>query len=478
MVKSDVANRKPLYCLLIGLIILAVLGQFGYGINISNIEFRLKNEPGSTSNEEIIVTNDENSPVDVSVELGDWYRKPNGENSFIGENAARWDAPRYVLGDGESLTVTYRARIKGEFNDNFNIEGDVTVSRPDTEVGVYGDVGYSPATEEVSTEQADQEEPVSVRRSITPEPERGEDGLSLKVSVEITANEEVRGITLSESFPVNTKVTNLESGGIPVEYVNRSAVDWIDVDTGEFSLEPGEDRRIPFSVSVPEGVDGTHWAAIYVKSEPASEDREGTTIVAVKRFAVKVYLTTPGTSQQEAYVTDFSAITRSIPKFELTLENRGNVELGVSGELRLRDETGEVVDAIDISSFEILPGYKRELTIEGEEATKLSPGKYNALAVLDYGGENKIGKSLSFRVKELDLQPIGSSPSLPKDPDGDGLYEDIDGNGSLERIDALVFSFNFDKDYIQENGRAFDFNLDGKVDMKDAEELMELVQSG
>ncbi|MEF8850524.1 MAG: dockerin type I domain-containing protein [Candidatus Bipolaricaulota bacterium] len=474
---SNAVTRKPLYCLLIGFITLAALGQFGYGVNISNIEFRLKNEPGSTSNHDIVVTNDENSPVDISVELGDWYRKPDGANSFIGENAARWRAPGYVLTEGESLTVTYRTRVRGEFNQKFTIQGDVSVSRPEAGVRVHGDVGYSPASQEVSTEQGAQEGPVSVRRSINPEPGKGEDGLSLKVSVEITANEEVRGITLSERFPVNTKVTNLESGGIPVEYVNRSAADWIDVDAGEFSLEPGESRRIPFSVLVPRGVNGTHWASIYVKSEPAAQDREGTTIVAIKRFAVKVYVTVPGTDKQEAYVTDFSAITRSIPKFELALENRGNVELEISGELRLRDETGEVVDSIEISSFELLPGYRRELTIEGEGATNLSPGKYNALAVLDYGGENKIGKSLSFRVKPLDLQPVGSSPSLPKDPDGDGLYEDIDGNGSLERIDALVFSFNFDKDSIQKNGRAFDFNLDGRVNMKDAEELMELVQS-
>lgn len=477
MVSSNTLVRKPLYYLLVGLIILVGVSQPGYGINISNIEFRLQNEPGTSSNHEIVVTNDEDRPVDVTVDLGDWYRNIDGSNSFIGENAARWQAPGYALSEGETLTITYRARVAEEFNENFDIDGNVTVSRPETDVQVYGDLGYSPASQEVSSEQGSQEGPITVQRSITPEPGDDENGLSLKISVEITAEEEVRGIALSESFPVNTKITNLESSGIPVEYVNRSAVDWIDVDANEFSLEPGERRRVSFSVSAPRGIEGTHWAAIYVKSEPTSRDQEGTTIVAIKRFAVKVYVTPPGTVEEEAFVTDFSAITRSIPRFELTLENDGNEELEISGELRLRDDTGEVVDTIEINSFKLLPGYKRKLKIEGKEATNLSPGQYNALAVLDYGGDNKIGKSLSFRVKSLDLQPVGSSPSLPKDPDGDGLYEDIDGNGELEKIDALVFSFNYDKDYIQENGRAFDFNQDGKVNMEDAEELMRIVQS-
>ena len=448
----------------------------GYSINISNIEFRIKNSPGTSSSHEVVVSNDEGEPINVSVEVGDWYRRVNGANRFIEKNAARWQAPGFGLEEGESLNISYKAYVKEGYKEEFKIAGNVSLSSPDTELTVYGDSGYDPMKGDVLKTKATSEGPVKVRRSIKVE-SRGE-GVGLKISVKITAEESVRGIALSESFPVNTRIENLNSSGIPIEYVTRSAADWIDVNADEFSLDPGESRKLEFSTTVPQGVEGTRWAAIYVKSEPIAQDREGTTIVAIKRFAVKVYVTPPGTEVEKAYVTDFSAITRSIPKFELALANEGNVELVVSGELRLRDEKGELVDTIKLKSFKMLPGYRRKLIVEGEEATNLSPGKYNVLAVLDYGGENKIGKSISFTVKPLNLQPIGASPSLPKDPDQDGLYEDIDGNGSLEKIDALVFSFNYDKDYIQTNGRAFDFNLDGVVNLTDAEKLMTIVQTG
>jgi len=475
---KDSLVEKSLTCVVVvWLVSLFFLGITGYGVNISNIEFELKSRPGTSTTREIIVSNDENKPIDITVETGDWYRKLNGANRFMGKNAARWQAPGYGLAAGETLTITYRASVEEGFEGKFRINGEVEVSQPDSEVNVYGDSGYDLANGRVLTERGEGEGPISVQRSV--EVSSGSSGgLGLKVTVEITANDDVRGITLSEMFPVNTKITNIKSAGIPIEYVSRSAADWIDLSSSEFSLDPGESRNVEFSVSPPPGIEGTHWAAIYVRSRPVSQDREGTTIVAIKRFAVKVYVTPPGQNEKKAFVTDFSAITRSIPKFRLSIANEGQVELGISGELRLRDEKGEVVDTIEIKSFELLPGYSRKLVIQGEETTNLSPGKYNALAVLDYGGENKIGKSISFRVNQLNLQPIGASPSLPKDLDGDGLYEDIDGSGSLEKIDALVFSFNYDKNYIQENGRAFDFNLDGAVNLKDAEKLMSVVQSG
>lgn len=473
---NKIINRRLIFRTLAVIAILFYFSLSCFGINISNIEFRLRNEPGTSSNHEVVISNDENEPVDVTVETGDWYRKIDGTNRFMGKNAARWQAPRYSLAEGESLNISYKAFIQKSFDRGFKVTGEVTLSHPETEVAVYGDSGYDPITDEVLTNEGTSGGPIDVNRSITVDSR--EDGISLKVSIEISARESVQGITLSEEFPVNTRVENLDSRGIPIEYVNRSAADWVDVSSSEFSLDPGESRKIQFSVSVPRDVEGTHWGAIYVKSEPVAQDREGTTIVAIKRFAIKVYVTPPGTDVQKAYVTNFSAITRSIPKFNLTLTNEGNVELVVSGEVRLRDEKGEVVDTINVKSFKLLPGYKRNLIIKGKESTNLSPGKYNALAVLDYGGEDKIGKSISFEVNELNLQPVGASPSLPKDPDGDGLYEDIDGNGSLEEIDALVFSFNYDQNYIQSNGRAFDFNLDGTVNLADAEELMRIVQMG
>lgn len=473
---SSLFNREKLPIVVAGVfLVLFLLGTPVDAVKISNIEFNLEDSPGSTSTQEFVVTNDEDQLVNVTINVGDWYRNLRGSNQFIDENAARWKAPRRAMSEGEELTISYKAEVPGDFSGDFAPEGELSVSRPEEDVTVYGDVGYEVGSGEVISEAGgDGDAPVTVTREINPVQEGNE--VTLEITVNIVANEQIRGITLSEKFPVNTELTNVDSSGIPIEYVNRSAADWIEVEPREFSLNPGEEREIQFNVSVPQRVEGTHWAAIYVRSEPADVEGEGTQIVAVKRFAVKVYENIPATGNREAFVTDFSAITTSIPKFNLGLKNEGNVQLEFSGELRLRDETGEVVDSIEIDTFPLLPGYERKLTIEGEEVTQLPPGKYNAVAILDYGAENRIGKTVSFEVKPLDLKPIGSSPSPPQDINDDGLYEDIDGNGKLEQVDALVFSFNYDSPVVQDNARAFDFNLDGSVNMDDANELMRMAE--
>lgn len=472
--KNETEKKKiNSYVLILTFAIVLTFGFSSQSIQISNIEFDLKGNPGSTSTHEFVVTNDESDPVNVKINVGDWYRNPQGANRFIDRNAARWRAPRLTLAEGEKLTIKYKAQVPNDFTGKFSVEGAVTVSRPDSELKVYGDRGYDVETSQLSSRTDGQEGPVSAKRKIIPLSEG-----TLEISVKIVANKDIRGLTLSEEFPVNTKVTNLESGDIPIEYVNRSAADWIDVDTNEFTLEPKEKREIQFSISTPPNVEGTHWATIYVRSEPLTAEREGTTIVAIKRFAIKIYQTITGTTRKKAFVTEFSSVTRTIPKFNLKVKNEGNVQLEFKGELRLRDETGEVVDTIDINSFPLLPGYERQITLKGEEITKLSAGKYNAVVVLDYGGENRIGKTVSFQVEPLNLRPIGGSFSTPKDLDGDGLYEDINGDGKLDQTDAIKFSFNYDSAAVQENARAFDFNLDGLVNMADGNELNRMAEEG
>ncbi|WP_440950231.1 carbohydrate-binding protein [Methanosphaerula subterraneus] len=63
--------------------------------------------------------------------------------------------------------------------------------------------------------------------------------------------------------------------------------------------------------------------------------------------------------------------------------------------------------------------------------------------------------------------PLPSSVDAPRDLNGDGLYEDVNGNGSLDFNDVVLF-FN-QLDWIAENEpvSAFDFNKNGQIDFND-----------
>jgi PKD repeat protein len=76
----------------------------------------------------------------------------------------------------------------------------------------------------------------------------------------------------------------------------------------------------------------------------------------------------------------------------------------------------------------------------------------------------------------VSLSPIGDSTNPPQDLDGDGLYEDINGDGALTFVDPVVLAFNLDSAVIQQNLALFDFDGDVDVDFDDAAALAELVE--
>ncbi len=82
----------------------------------------------------------------------------------------------------------------------------------------------------------------------------------------------------------------------------------------------------------------------------------------------------------------------------------------------------------------------------------------------------------SGKVKiTLSLPPIGGSSYPPQDLDGDGLYEDVNGDGVLTFADPILLAFNSSDKVIQQNPTLFDFNGDGVVDFDDAVALANVV---
>ena len=92
---------------------------------------------------------------------------------------------------------------------------------------------------------------------------------------------------------------------------------------------------------------------------------------------------------------------------------------------------------------------------------------------------NDLGQRVDPLVKSGSLEvavfSIGEEGS-PRDLNGDGLFEDVNGDGRVTIEDVRLFSFNVSNPVFQENWRLFDFDSDGDVDFEDAVFLAGLVQ--
>jgi penicillin amidase len=68
-------------------------------------------------------------------------------------------------------------------------------------------------------------------------------------------------------------------------------------------------------------------------------------------------------------------------------------------------------------------------------------------------------------------EPVGSSENPPNDPDCDGKFEDVNGDGSFDTVDVQALFANRDGETVQNNPSAFDFNADGEFDVVDVQRL-------
>jgi hypothetical protein len=134
--------------------------------------------------------------------------------------------------------------------------------------------------------------------------------------------------------------------------------------------------------------------------------------------------------------------------------------------------------AVDITNS-VTPGATNvtlaELTIRGD-----AEGSCNITAVVTKmdpdGGGDPINTSVNTgRLTVLSVVPLPGYDNPPTDPDGDGLYEDLNGNGRKD-FDDVVQLFKY-LEWIEANEpiACFDFNGNGRIDFDDIVQLFKEV---
>jgi PKD repeat protein len=65
------------------------------------------------------------------------------------------------------------------------------------------------------------------------------------------------------------------------------------------------------------------------------------------------------------------------------------------------------------------------------------------------------------------IVPLPGFSNLPTDPDGDCLYEDLNGNNRLDFADVVLYFNQMEWIAANEPVSAFDFNRNGRIDFND-----------
>lgn len=234
------------------------------------------------------------------------------------------------------------------------------------------------------------------------------------IEVQARRNEDTAGIiTVSNHSdePMTIRVIPADyirdsEGGVKTPAAGEtpySLFPYISLSSNSISLEPNSSYNLEYVINFPEEVDGSRWFALYFEPdvEPfvpddGDSDKANFSIRLVVAYRTLILATAEGTEAPNGAVTGMRMVVDQL-EFEVDLHNTGNVYYRATGWLDIRDEQGETVKTIPIERSFVLP--EQTLTIRViDDELDLSHGKYLALAVIDFGGEQLVAGQLVFDV--------------------------------------------------------------------------------
>ncbi|MFH1150078.1 MAG: hypothetical protein V1748_06365 [Actinomycetota bacterium] len=213
-------------------------------------------------------------------------------------------------------------------------------------------------------------------------------------------------------------------------HYSYSCAKWLDTDSFEMLVQPGETAAKPFAVSVPADAEpGGHYGVIFFEQVPT-----GGQVQATGRIGVVTLITVPGEIVREGIIKDVQVSsawwwpTRKLPLLPVTkihcrviFENKGNVHLTVKGKLTFTPSFGWGSGTVDLGEITVLPKTERYLEATlGEELEKADLpgsadqpvaqppflGSYKVHAEVQYGPSLEVFDTTKTADSSFNVYPI------------------------------------------------------------------------
>lgn len=213
-----------------------------------------------------------------------------------------------------------------------------------------------------------------------------------RVSKVDVKNESDKPITL-KIYPVDATTTKDGSfAPMSEDSIKKGIGAWVVLPISELSLNPKEIKTVDFTINVPLNAEVCdHMGAIIVQAKDTTTVKAGTSMQVVNRLGARIYITVSGNKKEKLEIGTFDkTVSNGKVTFQLTLINKGNTRILPKGKIEINDESGMLVDKIELVQREIFPGDTIVLPIKWE---KTLDGNFNVLATVEYGNQ-KLTKNL------------------------------------------------------------------------------------
>jgi len=195
----------------------------------------------------------------------------------------------------------------------------------------------------------------------------------------------------------------------PTGTLKRSCRSLIQIFPTQMQLDPHSSQAVRVTLAGPDSLSSSCWSIVFVElRDPVRLQSAGRAVQAIVRVGTKIYVE-PRSAQRSADIQDMRVVAHEPTADELsasktdtaakdvllTVENAGGVQVRPSGRLEIRKADNSIAATVKIEEFPLLPGGTRQLHVP---IPTLVPGKYIALAILDYGGADIAGGQVEIQM--------------------------------------------------------------------------------
>jgi LysM repeat protein len=239
----------------------------------------------------------------------------------------------------------------------------------------YGGIGGRPAYPDPDNERTE-----SIFIFETAPGETEEDGVTV-----VNSTDEEKTILVYA-----TDTTPSSGGGFACKQYSEEVVaegTWFELEKNELTLEPGTNEIVPFTLTVPEGVDvGEHDACIVIQEKPSGESEAGVNLSL--RAAMRAMILIPGDVVKKLNLESLTYFQTENDKnlLKLVLINSGNVSIDADIKITTTPIWGGKPFAVNEGIYTILHNNTQELNFEIDK----NPwgGIYRVVAEITYEGED------------------------------------------------------------------------------------------
>jgi hypothetical protein len=174
-----------------------------------------------------------------------------------------------------------------------------------------------------------------------------------------------------------------------------SVLRWAAIKPREFDIPPNSIQQVQLTLTIPDdkNLSGEYAGVVFFQTRPERGKRG---VMFSARVATKLYITIQGTEKIDGAITKMTSTKApSGQMYRVLFKNTGNTHVYCRGDLIVQ-KNGSVVYQMPLpANLLVERGGERIIQALGKP---LSPGTYQAIATVDYGGKTETGGEINFVV--------------------------------------------------------------------------------